>query len=121
MLSEPAPFLRNPLSQNLQELLIRYRIMTLPSLSYTRSETYGILFHLADPDFRAPHLLNMRGGAPESYDRAYQLSTTKTTTTMTTTMTTTELSRRNNTRTWLSSRYYNIDCSYCVWYCHRCF
>jgi hypothetical protein len=36
--------------------------MTLPSLSYTPSETYSILFHLADPDVRSPHLLNTRGG-----------------------------------------------------------
>jgi hypothetical protein len=62
LLSEPAPFLRDPLIKNLQKLLIRYRIITLPSLSYTSSETYSILFHLADPDFWAPHLLNTRGG-----------------------------------------------------------
>jgi hypothetical protein len=36
--------------------------MTLPSLLYTPSETPCLLFHLADPDFRAPHLLNTRVG-----------------------------------------------------------
>jgi hypothetical protein len=43
--------------------IIEYVVLfTLPSLSYTPSETYSILFHLADPDFRAPHLLNTRVG-----------------------------------------------------------
>jgi hypothetical protein len=58
MLSEPAPFLRDPLIKNLQELLIRYTIITT-----TLHIIYPIRnFHLADPDFRAPYLLNTRGG-----------------------------------------------------------
>jgi hypothetical protein len=62
MLSEPAQFLRNPLSKNLQKLLIRYTtITTTLQIIYPIRNTH-ILFHLADPDFRAPHLLNTRGG-----------------------------------------------------------
>jgi hypothetical protein len=49
--------------------------MTLPSLSYTPSEIYSILFHLANPDFRAPTFLTrgggtrvLRQGVPAFYD-----------------------------------------------------
>jgi hypothetical protein len=56
---------------------------------------------------KAPTFLT-RGGVPGSYDRANQRSTTKTTTTTTTT----ELSWWNNTRTWLSSRYYTINLAF---------
>jgi hypothetical protein len=87
MLSEPAPFSCDPLikkSSGTTDKMYTTITTTLHIIYYTPSETHCILFHLADPDFRAPHLLNTRGEVPGFYDRAYQRFTTKTTTTTTT-------------------------------------
>jgi hypothetical protein len=49
---------------DVNNLLVRYRIS---SISYTHCQKACPLFHLADPDFRAPHLLRT-GGVPGFYD-----------------------------------------------------
>jgi hypothetical protein len=57
-----------PLFKNLQKLLIRYMTITTTLNIIHALPTISLLFHLADPDFRAPHLLNTRGGVPGFYD-----------------------------------------------------
>jgi hypothetical protein len=106
MLSEPAPFLRDPLIKKPSGTNDKihdhndYPPYHIPHQKHTVSY-FTSLTLISKP----PTLLTQGGGVPGSYDRAYQRFAMKTKTTWTAT----ELSRRNNTRTWLPSHYYNID------------
>jgi hypothetical protein len=108
MLSEPAPFLRDPLIKKPSGTTDKihdhndYPPYHIPHQKYTVSYFTSPTLISDPPTF----FIRGGGGVPGSYDRGYQLFTTKTTTWTTTMM---DLSQQNNTRTWLSSRYYNID------------
>jgi hypothetical protein len=92
VLSEPAPFLRDPLIKIPSGTTDKihdhndYPPYHIPHQKHTVSYFTSLTLISEPPTFLT------RGGVPGSYDRTYQLFTTKKTT-----ATTTELSRRNNT------------------------